>query len=77
VFGELRDLVEVKKGADGSTNGGNETTLGFKYSLNLGRQIGAIVTPTVVFDGLKEASVSSSWGKTEWEAFLKEKTSGL
>jgi hypothetical protein len=26
--------------------------------------------PTVLFDGLKEDSVSSSWGKDEWEKFL-------
>ena len=28
------------------------------------------VQPTVLFDGLKEDSVSSSWGKDEWEKFL-------
>lgn len=28
------------------------------------------VQPTVLFDGLKEDSVSSSWGKEEWERFL-------
>jgi hypothetical protein len=28
------------------------------------------IQPTVLFDGLKEDSVSSSWGREEWEKFL-------
>jgi len=75
-FGELRDMVEVKKGADGSMNGGNDATWAFKYLVKMGRQIGITVTPTVLFDGLKEDSVSSSWGKAEWEQFLEAKMSG-
>ncbi|OCF38885.1 hypothetical protein I317_07334 [Kwoniella heveanensis CBS 569] len=69
VFGELRDKLEVKS----SPNGGNEATDGFKYGLKVGRQNGIQVTPTAVFNGLKEDAVSSSWGKEEWEKFLSEK----
>jgi hypothetical protein len=53
------------------------------YSLNnvtradgpvkIGRQNGIHVTPTVLFDGLKEDSVSSSWGQEEWNKFLTAK----
>ncbi|WVQ83805.1 hypothetical protein IAT38_005949 [Cryptococcus sp. DSM 104549] len=67
VFGELRDALDNK----GSPNGGNEATDGVKHTLKIGRQNGVHVTPTVLFDGLKEDSVSSSWGKEEWEKFLE------
>lgn len=39
------------------------------YKLML-RAILMITQPTVLFDGLKEDVVSSSWGKDEWEKFL-------
>ncbi|KAK8846673.1 hypothetical protein IAR55_005760 [Kwoniella newhampshirensis] len=71
LFGELRDKLENK----GSPNGGNEATDGLKHSLKIGRQNGIHVTPTVLFDGIKEDSVSSSWGREEWERFLSEKLS--
>ncbi|WWD21981.1 hypothetical protein CI109_106469 [Kwoniella shandongensis] len=71
VFGELRDRLENKS----SPNGGNEAMDGLKHNLKIGRQNGIHVTPTVLFDGLKEDSVSSSWGKEEWEKFLSEKFS--
>ena len=29
--------------------------------------------PTVLFDGLVEGSISSSWGKEEWDKFVQEK----
>jgi hypothetical protein len=104
VFGELRDKLEVKRGSDGTSNGGNAATLGMKHLsrfsffmaispdqlisdiVKIGRQNGVHVTvsipyeglyeadlssqPTVLFDGLKEDSVSSSWGSSEWDKFL-------
>ncbi|KAK4685881.1 hypothetical protein P7C73_g4254, partial [Tremellales sp. Uapishka_1] len=69
VYGDLRAKLEVTT----SPNGGNEATAGLKHTVKIGRQNGIHVTPTVLFDGLKEDSVSSSWGKDEWEKFLKEK----
>ncbi|WVQ91738.1 hypothetical protein IAS59_005541 [Cryptococcus gattii] len=70
IFGELRDGLEVKA----SDNGGNEGTEGLKYSLKLGRQNGIQVTPTALWNGLKDESVSSSYGKEEWEKYFTEKT---
>ena len=35
VYGEFRDSLEVKKGKDGSVNGGNEATAGLKYNSEL------------------------------------------
>ncbi|WVW78826.1 hypothetical protein I302_100788 [Kwoniella bestiolae CBS 10118] len=66
VFGELRDKLEVKS----SPNGGNEATDDFKYLLKVGRQNGIHITPTALLDGLKDDSVSSSWGKEEWEKWI-------
>ncbi|WWC67590.1 uncharacterized protein I206_101500 [Kwoniella pini CBS 10737] len=66
VFGEIRDKLEVKS----SPNGGNEATDDFKYLLKVGRQNGIQVTPSAILNGLKDDSVSSSWGKEEWEKWL-------
>lgn len=42
-----------------------------KYS----RQNSVHVSPTVLWDGLIQAEVSSSWGQQEWEAFLEKRIS--
>ncbi|WWC87162.1 uncharacterized protein L201_002048 [Kwoniella dendrophila CBS 6074] len=69
VYGELRDKLDVKS----SPNGGNEATDDFKYLLKVGRQNSVQVTPTAILNGLKDESVSSSWGKEEWEKWFSEK----
>ncbi|KAL7411573.1 hypothetical protein BDY24DRAFT_395350 [Mrakia frigida] len=56
-----------------SPNGGVDVTDDLKYNVKLGRQNGIHVTPTALFDGLIEGSISSSWGKDDWEKFFKEK----
>lgn len=71
-FGEFRDRLEVKQKGD-YINGGNESLDDMKYLIKVGRQDGVHVTPTVLLNGLKEDSVSSSWGKEEWEQFLGDK----
>lgn len=45
--------------------------------VKIGRQNSIHVTPTAVFDGLVENSVSSSWGKEDWEKFLTQVDSAL
>ncbi|TYJ54422.1 hypothetical protein B9479_004932 [Cryptococcus floricola] len=70
LFGELRDALEIKE----SENGGTEGTEGLKYVNKLGRQNGINVTPTVLWDGLIDNNVSSSWGKEDWNKFIAEKT---
>ncbi|RSH90166.1 hypothetical protein EHS25_001500 [Saitozyma podzolica] len=72
-FGELRAAMEVRVGKDGGINGGNEGSDWVKYMIKRGRQNGIHVTPTALFDGLKDDSVSSSWGKDEWEKWLAAK----
>ncbi|WRT65112.1 uncharacterized protein IL334_002054 [Kwoniella shivajii] len=66
LFGEIRDRLEVKS----TPNGGNEATDDLKYLIKVGRQNSIHVTPTVLLDGLIDNSVSSSWGKEEWEKWL-------
>ncbi|WVQ68891.1 uncharacterized protein L199_007100 [Kwoniella botswanensis] len=69
LFGEIREKLENK----GSPNGGTEATDDIKYLVKVGRQNGIHVTPTALLDGLKDDSVSSSWGKEEWEKWISEK----
>ncbi|ORX33510.1 hypothetical protein BD324DRAFT_639621 [Kockovaella imperatae] len=48
-----------------------------KSGVKLGRQNGIHVTPTVLFDGIRDDFVSSSWGKEEWEDYLAKKMQGI
>ncbi|ORY24885.1 hypothetical protein BCR39DRAFT_545711 [Naematelia encephala] len=73
VFGQFRDKIDVKASSDGHINGGNDGTVDMKYLIKLGRQNAVHVTPTAFFDGLKDDSVSSSWGKEEWDKYLTAK----
>ncbi|KAL7009490.1 hypothetical protein EMMF5_001121 [Cystobasidiomycetes sp. EMM_F5] len=59
-----------------SLNSGTQITDDLKLQVKLGRQNGIHVTPTVLLDGLVEPSVSSSFGKAEWEKFVDEKIRG-
>jgi len=56
-------------------NGGSTAFLDLKYLTREGRQNGIHFTPTVLLNGLEETSVSSSWGKGEWDKFFAEKVS--
>ncbi|WVR04295.1 hypothetical protein IAU60_001295 [Kwoniella sp. DSM 27419] len=61
-FGEFRGRLDQ-----------DDVSAAIKYNIKVGRQNGVHVTPTVLLNGLKEDSVSSSWGKSEWEQFLSDK----
>jgi hypothetical protein len=39
-----------------------------KYS----RALGIHVSPTVLWDGIEQTQVSSSWGENEWTQFLEK-----
>lgn len=68
--GEVRELVGVK---GSSPNAGTAVTDDLKYFVKLGRQNGIHVTPSAVFNGIFDSSVSSSWGDKEWNEFFKSK----
>ncbi|KAI6782269.1 uncharacterized protein J7T54_008355 [Emericellopsis cladophorae] len=64
-------VISDKPGEDGALNIGNQVTNDMKVVTKMNRLIGVHVTPTVVFDGVVQ-DTSSSWGKDEWDAWLKK-----
>ncbi|CAD6587323.1 MAG: hypothetical protein TREMPRED_004717 [Tremellales sp. Tagirdzhanova-0007] len=51
----------------------NDVSKDLKYLVRVGRQNGIIVTLTGLFNGVRDDSISSSWGKDEWEKYLASK----
>lgn len=72
---KLYGLLEVsdKPGKDGELNAGNRVTDDLKLVVKLGRQTGVHFSPTVLWDGVVEPSITSSSTQEQWEKFLKEK----
>ncbi|KAG2172732.1 hypothetical protein INT43_000079 [Umbelopsis isabellina] len=68
---KVLSLLTIKSGE--AKNGGNQVTNDLKLQIKIGRQNGIHVSPTVVFDGLKDDSVSSSWDLEEWKKYIKSK----
>ncbi|OCK84687.1 hypothetical protein K432DRAFT_439866 [Lepidopterella palustris CBS 459.81] len=70
--GEVYKLLEIsdKPGPDGSLNSGNGVTNDVKVMVKANRLVGVHVTPTVLFNGIVENSISSSWTKEQWEEWL-------
>ncbi|KAI9689666.1 MAG: hypothetical protein M1820_010095 [Bogoriella megaspora] len=68
------ELLQVgdKPGEDGSLNIGNGVTNDVKAVVKGNRLVGIHVTPTVMFDGLVENSISSSFSKEQWEEWLEK-----
>ncbi|KAK5953077.1 hypothetical protein OHC33_005645 [Knufia fluminis] len=66
------ELLEIsdKPGPDGGLNIGNKVTDDVKYMTKTNRLVGVHVTPTVLFNGWTEGSISSSWSKEDWEKWL-------
>ena len=71
---EMREalLISDKPGEDGALNVGNQVTEGLKWAIKLGRQNGIHVSPTVLWDGVVENSISSSFGEKEWVDFFEK-----
>ncbi|KAK4983360.1 hypothetical protein LTR66_008855 [Elasticomyces elasticus] len=65
-------LLEIpdKPGNDGSMNVGNGVTDDIKQMVKANRLVGVHVTPTVLFNGIVENSISSSFTKEQWEEWL-------
>ena len=72
--GQLWEALVVghEQGKEGSLNIGNRVTDDLKLCIKLGRQTGIHVSPTVLWDGLIENSVSSSFGEKEWIEFFEK-----
>lgn len=67
--GKYMDKLQVHEKA----NGGSSMFLDLKYLTREGRQRSVHVTPTTFLNGLVDDSVSSSFGKPEWDKFFEEK----
>ncbi|KAF2132521.1 hypothetical protein P153DRAFT_332794 [Dothidotthia symphoricarpi CBS 119687] len=67
-------LLEIgdKPGEDGSLNAGNGVTVDVKVQVKTNRLTGVHVTPTVVFDGVVNNDISSSWTVEQWEEWLEK-----
>jgi hypothetical protein len=64
--------INDKPGADGSLNSGNGVTNDLKVLVKMNRMQGVHVTPTVVFDGVVENGISSSFDAKQWEDWLEK-----
>ncbi|KAK4550256.1 hypothetical protein LTR36_003223 [Oleoguttula mirabilis] len=67
-------LLEVpdKPDKDGNTNIGNGVTDDIKLMVKANRLTGVHVTPTVLFNGIVEGGISSSFSKDDWEQWLEK-----
>ncbi|KAF1830336.1 hypothetical protein BDW02DRAFT_573134 [Decorospora gaudefroyi] len=67
-------LLEIseKPGEGGALNVGNGVTDDVKVQVKANRLTGVHVTPTVVFDGVVNTEISSSWSVEQWEEWLEK-----
>ncbi|ORE02641.1 hypothetical protein BCV72DRAFT_338588 [Rhizopus microsporus var. microsporus] len=63
----------LANGSGEPKNAGNKVSNDLKLQVKLGRQNGIHVSPTVLFDGLRDDSVSSGWELDQWKEYLKSK----
>ena len=70
--GKVFDLLKIsdKPGEDGSLNVGNQVTEDLKLMVKANRRTGVHVTPTVLFNGIEEGSISSGFTGEQWEVWL-------
>ncbi|TVY49824.1 hypothetical protein LOCC1_G000453 [Lachnellula occidentalis] len=64
--------INDKPASDGSLNIGNAVTNDLKVLVKMNRLVGVHVTPTVIFDGVVDNSISSSFTGQQWEEWLEK-----
>lgn len=69
---ELYKLLAIadKAADDGSLNIGNGVTNDLKVVIKTARLVGVHVSPTVIFDGVVNNEISSSWSVDQWLEWL-------
>ncbi|KAJ2804269.1 hypothetical protein H4R21_001703 [Coemansia helicoidea] len=69
----MLQLLDIQPADDpaAAANAGNAVTADLKYHVRLARAHAIHVSPTVVFDGIREDGVSSSWTLEQWQAWLE------
>ncbi|KAJ2079986.1 hypothetical protein H4R24_003389 [Coemansia sp. RSA 988] len=70
----LLQLLDIES-SDDPKNSGNAVSADLKYHIKLARAQGIHVSPTVVFDGIRDDSVSSSWTLDQFQKWLLPKLS--
>ena len=68
------DLLTIsdKPDSEGGLNSGNGVTNDVKVLVKAARLQGVHVTPSVLFDGVMENNISSSFSKEQWEEWLEK-----
>jgi hypothetical protein len=71
---EMYNLLHIddNPASDGSLNIGNGVTNELKLLVKMNRMQGVHVTPTVVFNGVVENGISSSFDGKQWEEWLEK-----
>ncbi|KAI9828928.1 MAG: hypothetical protein M1826_005851 [Phylliscum demangeonii] len=70
---DLLRLPEAAPAKDGPLNVGNKVTDDLKLLIKAARLTGVHVSPTVLFNGIVEQSISSSFTKDQWLEWMQEK----
>jgi protein-disulfide isomerase len=70
-----KDVVirALANGTNSPENKGNSVTNDLKLQIRLARQNSIHVSPTVVWNGLRDDSVSSGWDLGQWQEYIKSK----
>ncbi|RYP76589.1 hypothetical protein DL771_001658 [Monosporascus sp. 5C6A] len=68
-----RLAIPEKADDEGALNVGNKVTKDLKVLVKMARLVGVHVSPTVVFDGVIEGDISSSWTRDQWGEWLGKK----
>lgn len=71
---KMFELLKIpdKPAEDGTLNIGNGVTNDLKVLVKMNRMTGVHVTPTVVFNGVVETGISSSFSAEQWEEWLEK-----
>ncbi|KAL2755007.1 hypothetical protein ACRALDRAFT_1064741 [Sodiomyces alcalophilus JCM 7366] len=64
--------IPDKPGPDGGLNVGNGVTADVKLAVKMARFTPVHVTPTVVFDGVMQSDIDSSWTVDQWMEWLEK-----
>ena len=74
---KILDLLVIsdKPDKDGGLNSGNKVTDDVKFMVKANRLTGVHVTPSVLFNGVMENGISSSFSAEDWEKWLEKNVS--
>lgn len=72
---EILDLLDYDAGPDGSLrNNGNKLAFQIKQCIKYARKAGVHVSPTVLWNGIEDPNVGSSFTGEQWMAWLAKKS---